>query len=706
MFWTLYPESSLATYGEGDYTLKLDGYEKNLSKASCNINLKARQKNLYFNSSSDLQIDLQDKKPEISNARLSVYNRLYNLSLFNSNAEISQLVEPSLNLFGVKLEHTKKTGPKTNKAMFFIGKSNTSQVVGSKITVEYAPNTSYSLFLLNKENTQIMGISLSKPIHKFSLLQGECYLDNQMKYGLLLKNSINYKKNTLQTEYSIINRVSGFKLFDRYQTKKSNTEIEYSTTNQNNLWRLKGNFKNKGFNAGGAISKRKGKAEISSFSSDTFSYNGYAGYNWKVLERIIPSITYSHSYSNTSGLYGKNILDSICVRGDYSDFKTKLSISTKLEVGMEKQRSQNSIKKELTFRRGIKIGYAYYGFKPWIDYDLSASDDKVQSVSPIESTSLSYGISKNVTRHLSLSYTCYHGENSGSRGEGTERRQRFITMDYRFPKLPITLMTKVSWINKDKPASFVSIAYKKGKEKDTLIKYQNEEIEYTRERPVKFGTTSLDMVAITKEFPQQNELSRLGKIKIMVFKDEDADGKFTEKDIPIKGVKMKLIKAEIITNEDGEACFIDIPSGTYTFAMDANVIPVGFACPTNLEQIFKIEGGQDIYLDFPVIRSGKISGAVFIDKNRNGKWDENEKGAEDILILANAVPKYTSFNGKYRFTNIIPGIIKVKVDVKSLPENFEMTTKDSFEVKLLPNEEIRDINFGVAEIEPEIEFEE
>ncbi|MDI6735633.1 MAG: SdrD B-like domain-containing protein [bacterium] len=709
MFYSLYPKSSLATSGKGDWTFKVDGSPKSLSKATYNINLVGRQKELYFNSTTNLEIDLENKKPAITNNRLSIYNKSGELDLFNLSLGISQLVEPELSFYGANFGQTKKSNTKTTKMMFFAGKSTTSPIIGTKINMEYGSNTSYGLFLLNKGDAQTMGLCFSRPLHKFSLFQGECYLDSRNKWGLLLNNSINYKKNSLNVQYSMVNNLPTFKLLDLYKTKRLNTEIEYSIIGQGTLWRVKNDFKDKNFYTGGYIARKKGKDNLSSLALSSFSYSGYAGYNWKLLEKITPSISYSHSSSNSSGLSGKNVVDSIWWTINYLDFESQLSISSRFGVEMTNKQTLNSSKKELEFKRGIDIRYGCYGFKPWFRYDVSNSEDKIQPLYQKESTAMSYGISRNITRNLSLSYSNYQTENKSNLLKNPNNRiQKFLTLDYKVPKLPITLMTKFSWRDKNKPTSYMSITYKTSGKKDTLIKDKDENISYTRQRPIKFGTSTSNIMSLSKEFPDQDKLFQLGRIIIRVFKDIDFDGKFSEKkDIPLKGIKAKLAKAkvEVTTDEDGKASFIDIPRGTYTFSIDLTELPIGVICQNKTEEIIAVDGAQDIYLNFPLVTAGKISGVVFIDKNRNGIFDENENPAESILIYANDIPKYIAPNGKYRFTNLIPGTIKIKVEMKSLPENFEMTTKDNFEVKLLPEQEIKNIDFGLAEKEAEIEFE-
>lgn len=699
----LYPKSSSAIYGEGDYTFKLESVEKNL-KSIYNVNLNGRQKNLYFNSSADLEINLKDKKPNITNNYLSIYNKMYKLELFDTSVKIGQLVEPYLDLYGAKFETTQKSQDKTNKVMFFAGKS----VVGTKISTQYGTNSSYALFLLNRENRQITGVNFSKSIHKFFLLQGEYYLDNFDKWGLLLKNSINCKYTTLQTEYSIRDNEGAFNfnLFSVYKTNLSNTEVEYSTINQNTLGKLKSDFKTKNFHTGGDISMKKSNGKLSPLAQKILSYSGYAGYNRRFLEKISSSILYSHSYNYISALgNSKNMYDSISLGISYIDFKSRLSITTEWGSEMAKQQTPKSIKKELSFKRGLGLRYEYQGFRPWVKFNLRTTEEKINSPSSKESTSLSYGISKNINRYLSLSYNCYQtGYKSESLRKKTSNNQinEYLSINYRFPKIPVTLETKISRINKNKPTSFISITYKKKDKEDRFVKYQDEEIKYTRQRPIKVGTVTENMVFMSKELPGQDELLHLGKIIIMVFKDNDFDGNFTEKDTPMKDIKVTLNKTEIHTKEDGKASFIEIPTGSYTFSIDLSELPIGFACKTKAEPIIKIKEGEDIYFNFAIVRSGKINGGVFIDKNRNGIWDEKEKGAENILVYADDTPKYTSPTGKYKFLNIIPGKVDVKIVV---PENFEVTTKKSFTVEMLPNQEITDINFGIAEIEPEIEFE-
>jgi len=103
-----------------------------------------------------------------------------------------------------------------------------------------------------------------------------------------------------------------------------------------------------------------------------------------------------------------------------------------------------------------------------------------------------------------------------------------------------------------------------------------------------------------------------------------------------------------------------------------------------------------------------IRGTVFIDEDKDGERDPDERGLADVRLIATgpAGEQKTAFtlaDGTFLFGGLQPGTWRVALDVGSLPPRFEPTTPTEVEVELRSGE-IAKIAFGVVEIPPVIKF--
>jgi len=251
------------------------------------------------------------------------------------------------------------------------------------------------------------------------------------------------------------------------------------------------------------------------------------------------------------------------------------------------------------------------------------------------------------------------------------------------------------------------------KNRQNYFKYMTNDMKFTEAKEFRFGASPDDMTSISKKLPDKNEFSKLGVVSISVFKDEDANRVFSANEEGLAGIKVAIFgksetkdKAKMtMTGENGKACFVDVPAGVYNLNIDLGSIPIDFICVAELEQTIRVEAGKGVELKFPLQKAGTVKGRVFIDENRNGIWDAGETSGNDIIVYADDAPTFTESGGLYKFTNIPPSKIRVRMDKSGLQKGYVMTTPEFFDVDLKPEQEIEGINFGMAEKEVEIEFE-
>jgi len=119
-----------------------------------------------------------------------------------------------------------------------------------------------------------------------------------------------------------------------------------------------------------------------------------------------------------------------------------------------------------------------------------------------------------------------------------------------------------------------------------------------------------------------------------------------------------------------------------------------------------LAAGQVLRVDIPLIRVAAIEGLVFNDANRNGLQDVGEKGIPKVRVLLTGEisrETITDAAGRFVFADLMPGQYKVKIDEKTLPERFELTTSPELTVTVAPGERVF-ISFGAAEKPPIIKF--
>jgi hypothetical protein len=155
------------------------------------------------------------------------------------------------------------------------------------------------------------------------------------------------------------------------------------------------------------------------------------------------------------------------------------------------------------------------------------------------------------------------------------------------------------------------------------------------------------------------------------------------------------------TAGDGSYHFADlIPNRVYTLSF---VAPAGYRFTlTNVgdnssdsdvspygHSVFTAEVGSNLSLDAGLTRPVEIGDFVWYDQNYNGTQDGNETGvpgvlatlydaASDQAVLVNNLPltATTNANGRYRFTDLLPGDYYVKFDLNSLPAGYTVTKQN------------------------------
>jgi len=163
----------------------------------------------------------------------------------------------------------------------------------------------------------------------------------------------------------------------------------------------------------------------------------------------------------------------------------------------------------------------------------------------------------------------------------------------------------------------------------------------------------------------------VGDIYGVVFKDVDGDGLQEDGEPGIEGVKVFLGKDKFeLTDDEGKFTFFGTRAKAVYLTVDLSSAPSGFVPSTPTTREFKIKHGGIGKVVFGLTFRSEIVGSVFIDKNKNGKFDHDEVGQTNVLLFLEDGTKVRSNDrGRFYFRKVSVGEHVLSFDVNSIPIN-------------------------------------
>jgi uncharacterized repeat protein (TIGR01451 family) len=215
-----------------------------------------------------------------------------------------------------------------------------------------------------------------------------------------------------------------------------------------------------------------------------------------------------------------------------------------------------------------------------------------------------------------------------------------------------------------------------------------------------------------------DSVEKYGKIKGRVFYDKNKNGIKNVDEEGIPGITILIERGtKIVTDKDGLFLFEKVRPGNHLVAIDERKIPRDYFLTSDSSKIVSVFWGGTARASFalgynpppppvkPVdkeeekkkkeaeelakkkkeimeklkkekellLKSGVVSGLVFIDKNGNEKYDRDEERAEGVIVVldGNRIAK-TSKAGKYKFEKVKEGKHTVSIrETKKFKEEYE-----------------------------------
>lgn len=201
-----------------------------------------------------------------------------------------------------------------------------------------------------------------------------------------------------------------------------------------------------------------------------------------------------------------------------------------------------------------------------------------------------------------------------------------------------------------------------------------------------------------------SETNSFGKVAGRVYQDVNLNGKYDAGlDQPQANVQVRVDGNRYVVSDANGTYKIDsVKAGQHQVYLDLLSVRADLTLLDGAAQNMTLLRGRDSIVDFRLVRTGRISGVVWLDLNENGRLDENERPLADVrVVLASGRDTLTDSDGHFEIGDLPPGEHVVLIDEKTLPEK----TRSSFatlSVKVFAGRDTGEINFAVTAIPAEI----
>lgn len=202
----------------------------------------------------------------------------------------------------------------------------------------------------------------------------------------------------------------------------------------------------------------------------------------------------------------------------------------------------------------------------------------------------------------------------------------------------------------------------------------------------------------------QSEVNNFSSVSGRVYQDLDGDGKYDARvDKAQAGIKVRIDSNRYVeTDASGLYAFEAVPSGEHKVYVDLLSVRADLTLLDGDSRDLGLEGGSNSIFDFRLVRTGRISGRVWLDANNNGKFDEGETPIADVrVVTASGRDTLTDADGNFTIGDLPPGEHVFVLDEKTLPEKTIPGGK-SIAVQAFPGRETSDVSLPVIPIPAEV----
>ncbi|HEX3248327.1 MAG TPA: SdrD B-like domain-containing protein, partial [Pyrinomonadaceae bacterium] len=167
------------------------------------------------------------------------------------------------------------------------------------------------------------------------------------------------------------------------------------------------------------------------------------------------------------------------------------------------------------------------------------------------------------------------------------------------------------------------------------------------------------------------ELNSYGAVSGRVYQDVNLNGRFDPGvDQPQANVRIQVDGSRyVISNVDGTFRIDSVARGDHAVYLDLLSVRADLTLLDTAQQLITLDSSHDLIVNFRVVRTGRISGVVWLDTNENGRLDEGESPLPDVrVVTSSGRDTLTDENGYFIIGDLPPGEHVVLLDEKTIPE--------------------------------------
>lgn len=200
------------------------------------------------------------------------------------------------------------------------------------------------------------------------------------------------------------------------------------------------------------------------------------------------------------------------------------------------------------------------------------------------------------------------------------------------------------------------------------------------------------------------ELSSYGAFYGRVYQDINLNGQFDPGlDKPQANVKVRVDGSRyVVSDESGRYRVDSVRTGEHEINLDLLSVRADLTLLDGAQQAASLLQGRDTIVDFRLVRTGRITGLVWLDLNGNNHLDDGEQPLAGVRVLTGSSrDTLTDDNGVFLIGDLPPGEHVILIDEKTLPEK-TVSASGTLTAKVLAGSETGNLNFPITPAAPDI----
>jgi hypothetical protein len=167
------------------------------------------------------------------------------------------------------------------------------------------------------------------------------------------------------------------------------------------------------------------------------------------------------------------------------------------------------------------------------------------------------------------------------------------------------------------------------------------------------------------------DLNSYAVVSGRVYQDVNLNGRFDPGiDQPQANAQVRVDgNRYVVSDANGNYRIENIARGDHAVYLDLLSVRADLTLLDNTQQLITLDSNRDVMVDFRVVRTGRISGVVWMDVNENGRLDETEQPLADVrVVTGSGRDTLTDDKGYFNIGDLPPGEHIILLDEKTIPE--------------------------------------